>query len=294
MTPKQRQRRFTVDSYSSTPRDARPVAMLPNLLTLLALACGLTAIRFAIVGNYRMVVILIVAEALLDASDGRVARALGATSSMGEQLDSLADAIGFGVAPAIVTYTLISETDHRRLWTLAWFAAMVYVSAIVLRLARFNTDLEDDDRPDYLKEFFIGVPAPAASWLALAPVIAMLGFGQGWWSHPIVLAAWLILVAALAFSRIPTLSFKKLDMPSPAIRVGLLFVALLLVAGVFTHPAGTMLVVLGLYFAHIPFAIYQYSTRRIEHSGALSARQLRALRRAGKHRRPRAAYRATL
>ncbi|MDR0436141.1 MAG: phosphatidylcholine/phosphatidylserine synthase, partial [Propionibacteriaceae bacterium] len=216
MTPAQRRpRRFTVETYGNAPRDPRPVAMLPNFLTLLALACGLTAIRFAIAGNYSMVVILIVAEALLDASDGRVARALGATSPMGEQLDSLADAIGFGVGPAIVTYTLISETDHRKLWMLAWFAALVYASAIVLRLARFNTDLGDDDRPDYMKEFFIGVPAPAASWLALAPVVALLGFGKGWWSHPVVVACWLLLVAALAFSRIPTLSFKKLDMPSP-------------------------------------------------------------------------------
>jgi CDP-diacylglycerol--serine O-phosphatidyltransferase len=265
--------------------------MLPNLLTLLALACGVTAIRFAIIGNYAMVVVLIVAEGVLDASDGRVARALGATSSMGEQLDSLADAIGFGVGPAIVTYTLISETEHRKLWALAWFAALVYVSAIVLRLARFNTDLDDESRPGYLKEFFIGVPAPIASWLALAPVVTLLGFGKGWWSHPVALALWLVAVAVLAFSRIPTLSFKKLDMPSPAVRVGLLFVALLLIAGVFTRPFGTMLLVLALYLLHIPFAVYLYRTRRVEHSGSLSARQLRALRRANKHRRPRVSYR---
>jgi CDP-diacylglycerol--serine O-phosphatidyltransferase len=270
------------------------VALLPNLITLCALACGLTTIRFALVGEYNVVIILIIAAAILDATDGRVARALGAESTMGEQMDSLCDAIGFGVSPAIVSYTLISEGQHGRTWALAWFAALVYASAIVLRLARFNTDLEDEERPDYMKEFFIGVPAPAASWLALAPVMCRQAFGQGFWTHPFFMAGWLILIAALAFSRIPTFSFKKLDMKNARLQVSLLFASLLVIAGLFTVPYLVILTVLILYVGTIPFAIWIYSKHKAHasHPGGYAAARAegKALRQRAARRR-RAAFR---
>jgi CDP-diacylglycerol--serine O-phosphatidyltransferase len=289
-----RSRRFTVEvAASQAGRQTRPVELLPNLITLCALACGLTTIRFALVGEYNVVIMLIIVAAILDATDGRVARALGAESTMGEQMDSLCDAIGFGVSPAIVSYTLIAD-DHGRMWALAWFAALVYASAIVLRLARFNTDLEDEERPDYMKEFFIGVPAPAASWLALAPVMCRQAFGEGFWTHPVFMAWWLIFIAALAFSRIPTFSFKKLDMKNARLQVGLLFSSLMVIAGLFTVPYLVILTVLIVYIGTIPFSILIYTKHKSHASlpgGYAAARaEGKALRQRAARRR-RAAFR---
>jgi len=233
------------------------VAMLPNLVTLLALACGLTAIREALAGNYRMVILLLVAEAILDGMDGRLARALGATSGMGEQLDSLCDAIGFGVAPAMVVYSLIHPHAHGGVGALAWFAALFYACTIVLRLARFNTLIDDHTLPLYHKEFFVGVPAPAAAWLVLAPVLAYQAFGHGWWSNIWVCSAWLLVVGVLAFSRLPTYSAKTVKVTKRFAPV-LLLVAVVLIAGLFTFLYPTILIVLLVYLCHIPFAVRRF------------------------------------
>jgi len=230
--------------------------MLPNLVTLLALACGLTAIREALSGHYGAVILLLVAEAVLDGMDGRLARRLGATSSMGEQLDSLCDAIGFGVAPAMVVFSLI-EPHMRGAGTLAWFAALFYASCVVLRLARFNTLMDDHTLPRYHKEFFVGVPAPAAAWLVLAPVLAYQAFGRGWWTNTGVCCAWLVVIGVLAFSRLPTYSAKTVKVTKRFAPV-LLLIAAALIAGLFTFVYPTMLIVLVIYIAHIPFAVRRF------------------------------------
>ena len=236
-------------------------SMIPNIITLMGLGCGLMAIREAIAGHFVLVLIFVVAQSVLDFSDGRMARLLNSTSPMGAQLDSLCDAIGFGVAPAIVTYSLISSQDHQRFAALAWFAAVVYVSCIVLRLARFNVAHDDEDIPEYEHGYFTGVPAPAASWLALAPLVARMAFGHGWWSSPLFCAIWLIAVGCLAFSRIRTFSFKTVHLTSEQVP-WLLLAGVILIAGAFTVPLITVLVLDVAYLCLIPAAVVTHRRLR--------------------------------
>jgi CDP-diacylglycerol--serine O-phosphatidyltransferase len=232
------------------------LSQLPNFVTLLALACGLSAARLAVEPQPRLgaVLLLMAAAALLDALDGRLARLLDAQSEMGAQLDSLCDAVSFGVAPAFITYFLAAHDPSSRFDTVAWLAAVLYAGAIVLRLARFNVLLEDPHHLAIDKEFFVGVPAPAAAWLALLPVVARAAFGQGWWSHPLTDSVWLIAVACLAFSRIPTFTFKTVRLTPRQVPFAL-FAGLILIAGLFSFPYATIMAVLAVYLAHIPFAV---------------------------------------
>jgi len=251
-------------SSTGQPRSLpRPVSLVPNVLTLMALACGLTAIRIAAEHPHsRLILFVMGAAAILDGIDGRVARLLDATSEMGAQLDSLCDAIGFGVAPALITYSLVirqdvSATYSRTLVTISWLSIIIYTGAIVLRLARFNTLASDETRPAFAKDFFMGVPAPMAAWLALAPVCVSIQIGDGWWSHPVATSVWLVLVACLAFSRLPTFSGKKVKIPEFKVPI-LLIVALVLIAGLLTFPVYTILLILLGYVVHIPFACKAY------------------------------------
>ena len=241
----------------------RAISQLPNVLTLLALACGLSAIRVAAENPHsKLILVFMVTAALLDGIDGRIARLLDATSEMGAQLDSLCDSIGFGVAPAFITYFLviheqIPAAHDRNLLTMTWLALIVYTGAIVLRLARFNTLLTDETRPVFTKDFFVGVPAPIAAWLALVPVFLSIQLGDGWWAHPVTVSVWLIVIACMAFSRLPTFSAKRVKIPPFKVPV-ILIVALFLIGGLVTFPVYTILLILAGYVAHIPFAVRAY------------------------------------
>src|SRR3954462_5018387 len=180
------------------------VRLLPNAITVLAMCAGLSGVQFALTNNYAVAIGAIGAAAVLDSLDGGIARLLDATSKMGAELDSLADAISFGVAPALVLYVWQFQGNR-----VGWVVALVYAVCIILRLARFNTLLEDTEQPPYAKEFFVGVPAPAGGLLVLLPLILSIQFGaEGWWSAKLVVVFWTVAVAALLISRIPTLSLK--------------------------------------------------------------------------------------
>ncbi|GAA3171286.1 hypothetical protein GCM10020255_060080 [Rhodococcus baikonurensis] len=146
------------------PKRTQAVRLLPSVITILALCAGLSAVKFALDGQPGTSLAMIGAAAVLDSLDGRIARLLDATSKIGAELDSLADSISFGVAPALVLYvTLLDGTS------IGWIIALIYAVSIVLRLARFNTLLDDDDVPAYAREYFVGVPAPAGALIALTP-----------------------------------------------------------------------------------------------------------------------------
>ena len=138
--------------------------ILPSSMSVLAICAGLTSIRFALEGQPHVAIALIAAAAILDGLDGRVARALDAESRMGEEIDSLADAVNFGVAPAVVVYVSMLPT-----LAAGWVVVMLYAVSIVLRLARFNALLDDVSQPSFAREFFVGVPAPAGAICALGP-----------------------------------------------------------------------------------------------------------------------------
>jgi len=182
--------------------------VLPNLVTLLGLCLGLTAIRFAYEGRYEMAVYAIVAAAVLDGLDGRIARALKSTSRFGAELDSLADFIDFGVAPAVLLY----------FWTLhdiksyGWFAVLVYVVACALRLARFNVALDDPDKPQWKNDFFTGMPSPAGAIAVMLPIYlhySVLKLPLGHTFVPLEIV-YVLLIALLMISPVPHYSGKKL------------------------------------------------------------------------------------
>jgi CDP-diacylglycerol--serine O-phosphatidyltransferase len=214
------------------------------------MCAGLSAAQFALSGNYPAAIASIAVAAVLDSLDGRIARLLDATSKMGAELDSLADAISFGVSPALVLY--IWKFDGNRL---GWVIALVFAVCIILRLARFNTLLDDTEQPPYAKEFFVGVPAPAGGLLALLPLILTIQVGRdGWWSSTPVVMVWTVAIAALLISRIPTLSVKTFKVPARAVAPLLVLVGLL-AAAVITYPMIALAGALVVYLAHVPYAV---------------------------------------
>lgn len=261
-------------------RSTPGVRLLPNAITVLALCSGLSAVQFTLTGSYLLAIGAIGVAAVLDSLDGRIARLLDATSKMGAELDSLADAISFGVAPALVLYIWQGNGDR-----FGWIIALVFAVCVILRLARFNTLLDDTDQPPYAGEFFVGVPAPAGGLLALLPLTLTLEFGEGWWSARPVVAVWTVAIAALLISRIPTLSLKTIRVPAKAAAPLLLGVALL-AAAVIQYPLIALAAALLIYLAHLPYAVRRYRWLA-QHPEAwdVPAKQRRAIRRARSQRR---------
>src|SRR5437763_7069974 len=156
------------DPLSVKRRRFRPIPvrmLVPNLITLLALCAGLTAIRLAFEQRLEWAVAAVIFAALLDGIDGRVARMLKGTSRFGAELDSLADFVNFGVAPALILYFW----GLHELKSAGWIAALVLAICAGLRLARFNVMADDPDRPAWASNFFVCIPAPAGAITVLLP-----------------------------------------------------------------------------------------------------------------------------
>lgn len=246
-----------------TPR-VRPIAglslnrMLPNVITLLALCAGMTAIRYALNGKFEAAVIAIFVAGGLDGLDGRVARLLKASSSFGAQLDSLSDFVCFGAAPALMLY----------IWTMnsiggiGWAIVLLFCVCSALRLARFNTQIGIPDPPSYAYNFFTGVPAPAAAGLAMIPFVATFEFGGSFFRSPYFCAVTTLLVAGLMVSRVPTFSGKRRRVPADYV-LPLMLVVGVLAAFVLTEPWATLLLVGGGYLLTFPFSIRSYRKLKI-------------------------------
>jgi CDP-diacylglycerol--serine O-phosphatidyltransferase len=211
-------------------RRERPLPVLhfvPNMFTILGLCAGMTGIRFAFDSRWQLAVGFIIAAAIFDGLDGRSARLLKMTSKLGEQLDSLADFISFGVAPAIIVYLWVLN-DVRGF---GWAIALVFATCSALRLARFNAELDAPDRPPWALYFFTGVPAPAAAGLALLPLILSFVVGTEFVRLWIVSAVVMLGVAILMVSRVPTFSIKRLRIKPnfviPAFILGVFVVVLM-------------------------------------------------------------------
>ncbi|PRX50294.1 CDP-diacylglycerol--serine O-phosphatidyltransferase [Prauserella shujinwangii] len=261
-------------------RNAPGVRLLPNAITVLALCAGLSAVQFALNDQHSLAIGAIGIAAVLDSLDGRIARLLDATSRIGAELDSLSDAISFGVAPALVLYVWLAEGSR-----LGWVAALVFAVCMVLRLARFNTLLDDTDQPPYAGEFFVGVPAPAGGLLALLPLTVTLQFGEGWWSAEAVVWVWTVGISALLISRIPTLSLKTVRAPAKAVAPLLVAVGLA-AAAVIQYPLIALAGALVLYLLHIPYSVRRYRwLARHPEAWAVPPRERRAIRRARSQRR---------
>lgn len=230
--------------------------IIPNLVTLAAIAMGLTSIRFAIESKFEIAVVAVIVAAILDGLDGRIARALRGTSRFGAELDSLADFIDFGIAPALILYL----SSLQEIKSFGWFATLVFAIAAALRLARFNTMLDDPDKPAWHNNFFVGMPAPAGAIIGLLPLYLHLSADvpPGLRVPVSVEIAYVILIALLMASRIPHFSGKRIGrIPREYFMVVLFGIAaaLLLLA---TFPMEMMIVLSLCYMSTIPFAVRRY------------------------------------
>jgi CDP-diacylglycerol--serine O-phosphatidyltransferase len=231
---------------SDPPRELLLLKLLPNLVSILALCSGLTAIRYAIAGNFTLAVLLIGVAAALDGLDGRLARMLKSESAIGAELDSLCDFVNFGVTPALVLYLwgLRPETS------LGWIAVLVYAVCCMLRLARFNVGSKVAVGEAAEKTVFIGVPSPAGALLVLSPLYLAFALDRTLQIPPVLVAAWMVAIGALMISRVRTPSLKRITV-SPDLARYVLVAAVVVVAAVLTYPWVTLLALCLAYLAGV-------------------------------------------
>ena len=232
---------------------ARPlIHLVPNAFTVASICFGLSAIRYGLDGRFQTAVVMIILAGIFDGLDGRSARFLKITSKLGAELDSLADFLSFGVAPAFLIY-LWTLNDAK---SLGWAIALFYVICAALRLARFNSELEDPDRPPWMTRFFTGMPAPAAAGVVMVPMMLSFATGlswpQTWWLN----AAFLVFVALMMVSTVPTFSIKMMTTRiKPQFLLPTLVAVGAFIAALVNVPWLTLLVVACLYLASIPISV---------------------------------------
>jgi CDP-diacylglycerol---serine O-phosphatidyltransferase len=244
--PPQKRRRF---------RQIPVRTLVPNLITLIALCFGLTAIRLAIEMKLEWAVAAIVFAATLDGIDGRVARMLKGTSRFGAELDSLADFVNFGVAPALILYFWgLHQLGHA-----GWIAAMVFAICTGLRLARFNVMIDDPNRPAWAANFFVGMPAPAGAITVLLPIyVTFLGVPHVAFAEPVVLL-YTLAIAFLMVSRLPVFSGKRVGKRvAPELVLPLFVVVVLFFALLIAYPWPVLATGAIIYLASLPFGFTSY------------------------------------
>ncbi len=236
------------------PRGLTIRALLPNAITVAALCSGLTGIRFAIVDDWEKAVLAVIFAGLLDGIDGRIARLLKAESRFGAELDSLADSLSFGVAPALILF-LWSLGDLPRF---GWLAALAFAICCVLRLARFNARIDIHDQPHKSASFLTGVPAPAGAGLAMLPLYLWIASGQDLFREPILVAGWVAVIAFMMISNMATLSWTSLR-PRRNVRLEMLALSGLVSAALLTEPWWTLVGICVIYLLLIPYGIMAYA-----------------------------------
>jgi CDP-diacylglycerol--serine O-phosphatidyltransferase len=246
------------------PRRFQPVplrVLLPNLVTLLSLCAGFTAMRMAVEGRFETAVGFILLAAILDGLDGRLARLLKGTSRFGAELDSLADFLSFGVAPAFILY----QYGLNDLKSFGWLVALLLAIAAALRLARFNVMIDDPTRPEWKKNFFVGIPAPAGALLVLLPLyLYLLGVARPSGASALE-AIYVIFVAFMMVSRVPTYAGKSFGSRVPREWVVPLFGGVVFLAGLLATYTLEMLTIMSIaYLVLIPLGIQNYRKKERE------------------------------
>lgn len=233
----------------------------PNIVTMLALCAGVTSIRYSIQEDWVKAVLCIFVAAFFDGLDGRVARMLKGSTKFGAELDSLSDFVSFGVAPAILLY----QWSLFDLPKFGWFFCLLMSIGMAMRLARFNTMLEEEPQPVYWSHFFVGVPAPAAAALVMMPIMISFELPELEFvrSHTFC-ATILCVVAFLMVSRIPTFSTKKLKVPTYMFMPMMLLVALF-ASFIITQPWLTLGLMTALYALSIPVGIIVFLLEKHEY-----------------------------
>lgn len=250
------------------------IKFLPNAITVLALCAGLTSVNFALRGQWFLAVVMIATAAVLDSLDGPAARLLDAQSRIGAELDSLSDCVSFGIAPALVMFLWALDTNP-----LGWAFCLVYAVCTTLRLARFNSALDDEDPPEWSKLFFTGIPSPAGALLAVQPMSLAVRLGDGWWTNSWVVGIWVVLIGILMVSRVPSIALKHVFIP-PRLILPALILLVIAVTAAFYEPQIMFALGLFVYVAHLPYAAWK--RRRLQQHPELfrDPRRLRAVARA--------------
>lgn len=228
-------------------------AVAPNAVTALALCFGLTGIRFAISGQFELAVTMILIAGVLDGLDGRIARMLHGESRFGAELDSLADAISFGVSPALIVYLW----SLKELPRIGWLCSLILAVFCALRLARFNAQIDVEEQPHKSAGFLTGVPAPAGAALAMLPLFFWMWTGFVYFRSPYLVAPWVAGVALLMVSSVATYSWSSLKLRRN-IRFEALAVVVLLGAAVVSAPWHTVSALCAAYILSIPFSVRSY------------------------------------
>ncbi|KPF91995.1 CDP-diacylglycerol O-phosphatidyltransferase [Novosphingobium sp. AAP83] len=251
-------------------------AMTPNAITTAALCSGLTGIRFAVTAasgtdpvlvaeDWRKAVAAVILAGLLDGIDGRIARLLKAQSRFGAELDSLADNVSFGVAPALILFLWSLQEAPR----IGWFAALAVAIACALRLARFNAQIDVEHQPHKSAGFLTGIPAPVAAGLAFLPMYLWIATDNPVFRLPIVVGPWLVLIAFLMISNIATLGWTALR-PRRSVRLELIALVGLVTVALLTEPWLTLVGICAVYLLFIPLGVMRYA--KVKRQRAASAR----------------------
>lgn len=241
----------------TNPRGRRGLqlrAVLPNAITAAALCSGLTGIRFAISAEWQAAILAVILAGLLDGIDGRIARLLNAQSRFGAELDSLADSLSFGVAPALIIYLWALEEGTR--W--GWFAALAFAICCALRLARFNAQIDVDEQPHKSAGFLTGIPAPVGAGLAFLPFYIWMETQNGVFRDPVLVGVWLAVIAFLMISNLATLSWKSLR-PRRHIRLEVIALGGLLFAALLQEPWWALIGISAAYLALLPVGWVRYA-----------------------------------
>lgn len=227
--------------------------LFPNIMTLTGMCAGLTSIRFALNGKWELAAIAIIIAGIIDGMDGRLARLLKSTSTFGAELDSLADFLSFGVAPAIVMYLWVLHEVKG----IGWAVALFFTVCCAIRLARFNSTAFEPKKSDWPDRFFVGIPAPVGGALSLFFLIFTLQFGPGLVDFAWLNIVFVTLIGALMVSHVPTISFKKLSVPHHRV-VPVMLGAGLFIAALIIEPWLTLMTTGTIYLVTFPLTIRAY------------------------------------
>lgn len=234
--------------------------VLPNVITILAICAGVSSIRLAFEHRFETAILMVLLAAVLDGVDGRLARLMGGGSPFGAQMDSLADVVNFGVAPALIIYSFLLNQAHQ----VGWVAALVYCIACCLRLARFNVMIDNKHIPRWQREYFVGIPAPAGALLVLLPIyLGCMGLepGAGW---ALVFSLYTVVIAFLLISRLPVWNGKTIgqqlrrDVVIPGMLIVVIYVGFLA-----TYTWQTLLFTAVAYMVFLPLSLMAYRKRAV-------------------------------
>ncbi len=232
------------------------VRLLPNIVTLSSLCITLTAIRFSMVGDYLMATSLLLLAGFLDGIDGRIARFFNASNDFGAQLDSLVDFVNFGVAPGFIVYFWVNS--YGDILGFDWAMVLMFAVCASIRLARFNVDLKDDKaNPILEKYFFKGIPSPVGAALAMLPMVLFYEFDEGFYCNQILVICFLLILAVMMASRVPTISIKKIPIKNNNFYLTSLILGSI-IFGLIVRPWLTLSIIGLVYFFSIPVTIFYF------------------------------------